>query len=59
MNLFKVIREDKEIQELKKFISEHGGFVPGYAFWDGETVDEYRIVLQKIAEEIKTKNKEQ
>lgn len=58
MNLFKTIREDKEIQEVKNFISDNGGFVPGFGFWDGETIDEYRERLHKIAEEIKKEKSE-
>ena len=59
MNFLEVIRKDEEIKKLKKFISENGGFVPGFGFWDGETVDEYRIRLRKIAEEINHENKAQ
>lgn len=58
MNLFKIIREDKDLQELKKFISDNGGFVPGFGFWDGETIDEYRERLHKIAEGVKNEKLE-
>ena len=58
MDLFKAIRDDKEIKELKKFISDNDGFVPGFGFWDGESIEEYRERLREIAEEIK-KGKEQ
>ncbi len=53
MNLFNAIRSDKEIQEMKKTISDNGGFVPGFGFWDGETIEEYRERLRKIVEEVK------
>lgn len=58
MNLFKIIREDKNLQELKKFISDNGGLVPGFGFWDGETIDEYRERLHTIAEEVKNEKLE-
>ena len=57
MNLLKQINRDKEIQELKKFIKENDRFVPGIYFWDGETIDEYRIRLRMMADEIKAKAK--
>ena len=53
MNLFNAIRSDKEIQEMKKTFSDNGGFVPGFGFWDGETIEEYRERLRKIVEEVK------
>lgn len=59
MNFLKIINKDKEICELKSFIERETGHVPGFRFWDGELIDEYRIRLRKTVAEIKAKNKEQ
>ena len=48
MDFMKVISEDEEIQELKRIIKNNGGHVPGFGFWDGEMIEEYRIRLQTI-----------
>lgn len=53
MKFLEVISRDEEIQELKKTIKEKGGRVPGFGFWDGETIEEYRKRLRKTVEEIK------
>ena len=50
MKFMEIISEDEEIQELKRRIKNSGGHVPGFGFWDGETIEEYRIRLRKVAD---------
>ena len=38
---------------MKAFLKEKTGRVPGFGFWDGETIEEYRERLRKIVEEVK------
>ena len=56
MNFLKIINDDDEICKLKAFIERETGRVPGFGFWDGETIEGYRARLRKIVEEIKKRN---
>lgn len=58
MNFLKTINNDKEICELKNFIEKETGRVPGFRFWDGEMIEEYRERLRGMAREIKRKKQE-
>lgn len=57
MGFLKTIDEDEELCGLKAFIEKETGRAPGFGFWDGETIEEYRIRLRKIADEIKKDKK--
>lgn len=57
MNFLEIINKDKEICELKSFIEKETGHVPGFRFWDGELIEEYRERLRRMAKEIKKENK--
>lgn len=59
MGFMDKIDSDKEIIELKDFIREKTGRAPGLLFWNGETIEQYRLRLRKMAEEIRNGNKTQ
>lgn len=59
MNFLEIINKDKEICDLKSFIEKETDHIPGFRFWDGELIEEYRIRLRKIADEIKENKKAQ
>lgn len=53
MDFLTAIFEDKEIREMQDFLEKETGRIPGFGFWDGETIEEYRERLRKIVEEVK------
>ena len=53
MNILKAINRDKEICEMKDYFEKETGASPGLYFWDGETIEKYRVRLRKMVEEIK------
>ena len=59
MKFMDVIGNDEEIQELKRIIKANGGHVPGFGFWDGETIEKYRIRLRKTAEKFRDTDESQ
>ena len=59
MNILKAINRDKEICEMKDYIEKETGSSPGLYFWDGETIDKYRIRLRQMVEDIKKNKAEQ